>query len=110
MSEKREKNRIIALIFSGISVMILFPIFGVYISQKIVNNQFRIAGSSPGLEVSWQVTGVRKDAYANQNRIEVEQHKEGDEIGKYLHPEAFGLPETMGIAYERFTLTENVSE
>ena len=72
----------------------------VYIAEKIENNRFRIAGGSPGLEVSWMVTGIRKDAYANQHRIEVEVVKEGEAAGRYLHPEAFGLPEEMGIGYE----------
>jgi hypothetical protein len=29
----------------------------------------------------------------------VEEEKTGDERGKYLHPEAYDLPETMGINY-----------
>jgi hypothetical protein len=82
----------------------------VYISQKIENNQFKIAGGSPGLEVSWQVTGVRKDAYAINNRIEVEKLKEGDQIGKYLHPEAFGLPDSMGITYGKASLVKSSSK
>ena len=41
----------------------------VYVSQKIHNNTFRIAGGKPGNEVSWQVTGIRHDAYANQHPI-----------------------------------------
>jgi hypothetical protein len=69
----------------------------VYIADKIQNNRFRIAGGTSGLEVSWQVTGVRKDPYAEQNRIRVEVQKESGERGKYLHPEAYGLPASMGI-------------
>jgi len=29
----------------------------------------------PGVEVSWQVTGIRHDTYANQHRIKVEEPK-----------------------------------
>ncbi len=72
----------------------------VYISEEIENNQFKIAGGVEGLKVSWQVTGIRDDAYANMNRLQVEELKEGDEAGKYLHPEAFGLPVEMGIGYQ----------
>jgi hypothetical protein len=33
----------------------------VYIAAKVHDSRFRIAGGTPGLEVSWQVTGVRHD-------------------------------------------------
>jgi hypothetical protein len=47
----------------------------VYVAQKIRGNSFRIAGGKPGMEVSWQVTGIRHDAYANEHRIVVEEEK-----------------------------------
>jgi hypothetical protein len=62
----------------------------VYISEKINNNQFKISGGSAGLEVSWQVTGVRKDAFSLHNPINIEEEKAVEHRGKYLHPEAFG--------------------
>ncbi len=69
----------------------------VYIAQKISDNHFRIAGGEPGMEVSWMVTGIRQDAYAEQNRIPVEEPKPADEAGTYLHPEAFGKPTSMSV-------------
>ncbi len=42
------------------------------------------------MEVSWQVTGIRQDAYANAHRIPVEEVKPHEERGHYLHPELFG--------------------
>jgi hypothetical protein len=51
--------------------------------------------------VSWQLTGVRQDAYANANRIPIETQKPQDEQGYYLHPEAFGLPKAKGIEASR---------
>lgn len=68
-----------------------------YIAQKVSGNTFNIAGGIPGMEVSWQITGIRQDAYAKTNRIIVEENKTGDEIGKYLHPEVFGLSLSQGI-------------
>jgi len=53
---------------------------------------------TPGLEVSWQVTGIRQDAYANKHRIPVEEDKPAGERGKYLHPDAYGKPMTRGSA------------
>ena len=64
----------------------------VYIAKEMENNQFMITESKQSLKVSWQITGIRKDAFADKNRIQVEIEKEGDDKGKYLHPEAFGLP------------------
>jgi hypothetical protein len=71
----------------------------VYIAQKITDHRFKIAGGQPGMEVSWQVTGIRQDHYAEKHRIQVEEEKSANERGKYLHPDAYNLPETMGINY-----------
>jgi hypothetical protein len=75
-----------------------------YIADKMNGNQFRIAGGSPGMEVSWQVTGIRKDAFAEQNRIQVEVDKSAVNQGSFLHPDAFGKPETMKEGYELFRM------
>ncbi len=72
----------------------------VYVADKIKNNSFKIAGGTPGLEVSWQVTGIRKDPYAEVHRIPVEEAKTGKERGKYLLPEEYGVSKTLGINYE----------
>lgn len=69
----------------------------VYVATEIENNQFTIAGGRSGLKVSWQVTGVRQDAWAEANRIPVEEHKVGFEAGHYLHPEVYGLDRSMSI-------------
>ncbi|HKX33305.1 MAG TPA: hypothetical protein VJ302_36850, partial [Blastocatellia bacterium] len=62
----------------------------VIIASKIRNRRFTIKADQPHVEVSWQVTGIRRDAYANANRIEVEEDKPSSERGSLLHPEAFG--------------------
>ncbi len=72
---------------------------GLYVAQKVANGVFTIAGGTPGAEVSWQVTGIRQDAFANENRIPNTVDKKGVEVGKYLHPSAFGLDRSMGIDY-----------
>jgi hypothetical protein len=61
-----------------------------YIAQEMAGNQFAIGGGAPGLKVSWQVTGIRQDAYAQAHRIPVEQDKPADEKGTYIFPELFG--------------------
>jgi hypothetical protein len=70
------------------------------ISQKIQNNQFIIRTDKPGIEVSWQVTGIRHDKFAERYRIPVEENKTGKDVGKYLHPDAYGVNETLGVDYE----------
>lgn len=61
------------------------------ISVKINdNNHFEISTDKPNVEVSWQVTGIRKDPFAQQYRIPVEEYKPEGKKGKYLHPEVFG--------------------
>jgi hypothetical protein len=46
-----------------------------HVARKVERNEFQIAGGSAGQEISWQVTGVRQDDYANAHRIEVETAK-----------------------------------
>ena len=70
-----------------------------YIAEEISGNRFKIAGGEAGMKVSWQVTGIRQDAFANANRIEVEVDKPTHERGKYLHPEAIGRPHEMSVDY-----------
>ena len=65
------------------------PAPGLYVARKIADNRFRIAGGSPGLEVSWLVTGIRQDPYAEANRIPVEVDKPEAERGSLLHPAAW---------------------
>ena len=68
-----------------------------YIAEEISRNQFRVAGGKPGSKVSWQVTGVRQDAYAKAHRIKVEEDKPAQERGHYLHPELFGETQKEAI-------------
>ncbi len=58
------------------------------IQEKISGNQFVIRTNQPNVEVSWQITAVRADAYANANRVEPEEEKENK--GTYVHPELYG--------------------
>lgn len=79
-----------------------------YIAQEISDNSFKIAGGAPGMKVSWQITGIRKDAFAEANRIQVEMDKRPDERGKYLHPEALGLDQSQGVDWEAVRQAEDV--
>jgi hypothetical protein len=70
--------------------------------NKNKNSRFKIAGGTSGMKVSWQVTGIRKDPWANANRIGVEEDKPDKERGYYLHSDLYGQPEDKGISHLLF--------
>jgi hypothetical protein len=67
------------------------------IAQKVSNNRFVIRASEPRVEVSWQVTGIRQDAFAKAHPVVVEEEKTFAERGRYLHPEEHGMPAELAI-------------
>ena len=71
------------------------------VAREIENNQFEIRTSVPNVKVSWQVTGVRQDAYAKANPLVVEQEKDARLRGFYIHPELYGAPEEKQIEWAR---------
>ena len=71
------------------------------IASKINNNRFTIKTESPNVEVSWQVIGIRHDAFAKIHRTPVEEQKPERERGYYLHPEVFGHPPEEGVEWVR---------
>jgi hypothetical protein len=68
-----------------------------HVADPVTGNRFRIAGGSPGQQVSWQVTGIRQDAYAAAHPIEVEVPKEPGERGKYLYPALYDQPQAKAV-------------
>jgi hypothetical protein len=79
----------------------LTPIGGpapeLHVASEVEQRRFRIAGGTPGLKVSWQVTGVRSDPWAKSNPLAVEEEKAQDDRGSFLHPEAHGHEADRGI-------------
>jgi hypothetical protein len=73
----------------------------VYVAEELANNQFKIGGGRAGMRISWQITGIRQDRWANAHRIPVEEMKNDRERGFYLHPELYGESEERGIASAR---------
>jgi hypothetical protein len=69
------------------------------VGREIAGNRFTVQTSVPRTKVSWQVTGIRRDAYAEAHRIPVEADKPAAEQGYYLHPELYGAPEEQGIEW-----------
>ena len=71
------------------------------VDQEIADNHFVIRTNLGRVKVSWQVTGIRQDAWANAHRIQVEEDKPGDERGTSLAPEAWGQPEELGLEWRQ---------
>jgi trimeric autotransporter adhesin len=75
------------------------------VASEISHNQFTIRTDKPNVKVSWQVTGIRQDAYANAYRIQVEEDKPPQEQGHYLHPELFGASPEQAVGFHSPTAT-----
>jgi trimeric autotransporter adhesin len=73
----------------------------VYIAEELAGNQFKIAGGHGGMRVSWEITGVRQDAYAKAHPLQVEQDKPQKQRGFYIHPELYGAPPERQIEWSR---------
>jgi hypothetical protein len=73
------------------------PAPDLHVTREIENNSFTVAGGPPGLKVSWSVTALRRDPYALQNPMVVEEDKADPDRGKYLYPAGQGHPEALAI-------------
>jgi hypothetical protein len=80
----------------------------VVIEEELAGTKFVIKSSRPNVKVSWQVTGIRHDAFANAHRIAVEEAKQGAERGAFLNPELFNQPPEKGINFVRKKIIEAV--
>lgn len=80
------------------------------VGQEIRDNEFTIKTDQPRVKVSWQVTGVRQDAWAVANRISVDEEKAGEERGRYLQPQLHGQPEEAGMHAKVQLLTRHEPE
>jgi hypothetical protein len=77
------------------------------IEQEITDNHFRIRTNQPNVKVSWQVTGVRHDPYAEAHRIPVVEDKPVAEKGTYQFPELYGQPAEKSLKVMRYPQKEN---
>jgi hypothetical protein len=66
--------------------------------REVEHNSFVIRTRRAHVRVSWQVTGIRHDAYARAHRIAVEVPKARRDRGRFLAPRELGRPERLRIA------------
>lgn len=71
------------------------------VASEISNHHFSIKTDKPSVKVSWQVTGVRQDPYAQAHPLQVEVEKPERERGYYIHPELYGAPAEKSIESAR---------
>jgi hypothetical protein len=76
------------------------PAPDLYVAEKVRDGRFSIAGGAPGMEVSWQVTAVRRDPVASREPLVVESPKPATEVGKYVAPELYVQPRSAAVGYE----------
>jgi hypothetical protein len=62
------------------------PAPNLHVSREVHDNQFSIAGGNPKMKVSWQVTGIRNDAWANTYPFASEETKSKKERGYSISP------------------------
>lgn len=71
------------------------PMPDLHVAVPHAGGRFTIGGAVAGQQVSWQVTGVRQDAYAKAHPVVPEVAKPARERGTYLHPVEHGHPEHL---------------
>ena len=54
------------------------------------------------MKVSWQVTGIRQDHWANADQSKVEEGKPSHERGYYIHPELHDNSSDKSVGYIRY--------
>jgi|GEM_PF-792113 len=76
------------------------------ISKEVADNKFEIKTNQPNVKVSWQVTGIRNDKFAQAHRVVPVKEKEAKYKGKYLHPKEWGKPASTGMYYNVGSVTK----
>jgi hypothetical protein len=67
------------------------------VSTEVQKNTFTIKTDKPNVKVSWQVTGTRKDPYAEKHQPAAEQDKPNIERGYYRHPDLYNQPDSKSV-------------
>ena len=68
-----------------------------YIASQVSGNQFKISGGTANGQVSWAVTGIRQDPWANANRLVPEVDKTAAQVNTYVNPELYGKPASQSM-------------
>jgi hypothetical protein len=80
-----------------------------YIAEEVTGNQFKIAGGTPGLKVSWLLYGQRNDPWMQDNPQSDVVNKPASEAGTYLYPQGYGQPASSTLGYQSPNNTQNIT-
>lgn len=58
---------------------------------------FKISGGAANGKVSWQMVGVRSDAWQKKNGKKVVLPKNAEQVGRFMNPEAYGKDESFSV-------------
>ncbi|TAE48058.1 MAG: hypothetical protein EAZ89_16045 [Bacteroidetes bacterium] len=67
-----------------------------WVVTEVSGNSF-VVGGAPGSKVSWAIMARRNDAYMKAHPVQAESRKEPENQGRYIRPELYGQPASMGI-------------
>ena len=68
-----------------------------YIAQEVADNQFKIAGGTPGMKVSWLLYAMRNDPYLRDNPHTDVVDKPEAERGTYIYPQGYGVDASLQL-------------
>ncbi|MFN8474212.1 MAG: hypothetical protein U0822_18610 [Anaerolineae bacterium] len=71
------------------------------IAKELNGGEFVIQTDKPNVKVSWQLSGVRSDPYAQASSFKAVEDKNARDLGTYLHPEAYGQSKSLGVDAKR---------
>jgi len=82
---------------SGYQLTVIGKPASAFVAEEVKDNRFTIRTSVPHVKVSWQVSGGRRDPWAVDNPILVEEDKSASDRGRYLHPALYGQPVAVAL-------------
>jgi hypothetical protein len=71
------------------------------VAEELSDGRFIVKTDQPNCKVCWQVTGVRRPAFAGPYRGGTEEEKPPERRGTYINPEAFGQPAERAEGHAR---------
>ena len=74
------------------------PAPDLHVSRPLADHSFDIAGGAAGLDVCWQITGVRCDDWARAHPLVADPSKSAEEKGLLVHPDLVGRPVDLSLS------------
>lgn len=82
------------------------PMPNLFVAEGVANNRFLISGGESGAQVSWVVTALRNDPWVQDQNLQAEVPKTEAQIGKFVYPQGYGLPQEFSVDYNPELMVE----